>query len=86
MRIQLLWLMYLLSRDQAFIRVPNRVTRSADKIVFKLPAKILPIYEHSPYYIGTHLWNNLPKIVQDSPNVYAFKKEIRRMNRTYVKL
>ena len=86
MRIQLLWLMYLLSRDPAFIRVPNRITRSADKIVFKVLAKILPIYEHSPYYIGTQLWNNLPKIVQDSPNVYAFKKEIRRMNRTYVKL
>ena len=43
MRIQLLWLMYLLSRDQTFTRVPNRVTRSADKIVFKVPAKI-PLY------------------------------------------
>ena len=52
----------------------------------KVPTKILPIYERSPYYIGTHLWNNLPKSVQDSRDVFAFKKEIRRMNRVYVKL
>ena len=57
MRIQLLWLMYLLSRDETFLKVPNRVARSIDKIVFKVPTKILPIYECSPYYIGTKLWN-----------------------------
>ena len=31
----------------------NRATRSIDKIVFKVPAKILPTYERSPHYIGT---------------------------------
>ena len=86
MRIQLLWLMFLLSRDTKFLRVPNRVTRSANKIVFKVPTKVLPIYEHSPYYIGTKLWNELSITVQESVDVYAFKKEIRRLNRQYVKL
>ena len=86
MRIQLLWLMYLLSRDETFLKVPNRVTRSIDKIVFKVPTKILLIYERSPYYIGTKLWNELNRTTQDSPDVFAFKKELRRMNRVYVKL
>ena len=58
MRIQLLWLMFLFSMDNTFIKVPNRVTRSADKLVFKVPSKITPVYEHSPYYIRTNLWNN----------------------------
>ena len=38
-----------------FLRVPNRVTRSAERIVFKVPAKILPVYERSPYYVRTKL-------------------------------
>ena len=86
MRNQLLWLMYVLSRDVEFLNVPNRVTRRMDKIIFKVPAKILPIYERSPFYIGFNLWNELTKVVQESPDVYAFKKEIRKLNRVYMKL
>ena len=86
MRKQLVWLMYTLSRDQAFHRIPNRLTRTAGKIVFKLPTKITPSYERSPSYIGTKLWDDLPSSVQDSPNRFAFKKEIDRINRVYVKL
>ena len=44
MRKQLLWLMFILSRDKAYIKVSNRVTRSADKIVFKVPSKVSPVY------------------------------------------
>ena len=86
MRKQLLWLMFILSRDDVFIKVPNRVTRSIDKIVFKVPAKILPVYERSPYYVGTNLWNELPVSVQDAPDIFTFKREIARMNRVYVKM
>ena len=46
MRMQLLWLMFILSRDETFFKKHNRVTRTAEKIVFKVPAKILPIYEN----------------------------------------
>ena len=78
--------MFILSRDEVFLRVPNRVTRSAEKIVFKVPAKILPVYERSPFYVGTKLWSDLPVRVQDSHYIFAFKKEIARMNRVYKKL
>ena len=64
----------------------SRVTRSIEKIIFKVPTKILPIYERSPYYIGSKLWNDLPKSIQEANDVYAFKKEIRHLNRTYIKL
>ena len=86
MRKQLLWLMYILSRDEVFRNVPNRVTRSGNKIVIKVPTKILPIYEHSTYCKGTKLWNELTATEQDSPDIFAFEKEIARMNRVYVKL
>ena len=79
-------LRYIMSRDEDFLRVPNRVTRSIDKIFFKVPAKITPIYERSPYYIGTKLWNKLPKSIQDCDDTFSFKKEIARLYRTYVKL
>ena len=86
MQKQLLWLMYLLSRDKSYLNVANRVTRSADKISVKVPTKVLPVYERSPYYIGTKLWNEFSKDVQNLPYVYAFKKEVDRVNRVYVKL
>ena len=62
------------------------MTRIVDKIVFKVPAKITPVYEGSPYYIGTKLWNELPKRIQDCDYIYAFAKEIAKMNSKYVKL
>ena len=65
MKKQLLWLMYILSRDDDFLKVTNRVTRSAEKIVFKTPVKITPTYERSPYYIGKKLWNGLSRTIQD---------------------
>ena len=46
--------------------------------------KILPVYERSPYYVGTKLWNELPVRVQESHDIFAFKKEIARMNRVYI--
>ena len=86
MRVQLLWLMYMLSKDVSFLKVPNRITRRVDRIVFNVPNRILSVYERSPYYVGTKLWDDLPNHVQELDNVFAFKKEIRRRHRTYVKL
>ena len=74
MRKQLLWLMYLLSRDKSYLKVAYRVTRSADKISFKVPTKVLPVYERSPYYIGTKLWNEFSKDVQNLPFMHLRKK------------
>ena len=33
------------------------------------------------YYVGIKLWNGLSKVVQESPDVFAFRNEIDRMNR-----
>ena len=51
-----------------------------------MPAKITPVCERSPYYTGINLWNDLNKSVQESHDIFTFKKEIGRLNRTYVKL
>ena len=86
MEKQLLWLMYVLSKDEKYCRIATRETRSADKIVFKVPTKILPVYDKSPYYIGTKLWNKLSKEIQKKENVHVFKREVERRYRNYKKL
>ena len=83
MQKQLLWLMYIMSRDGTFIRTPPRETRAASKLVFKVPVKILPVYEHSPYYQGTNLWNGLEKDTQLRDNIFAFKKDVDKLYNYY---
>ena len=83
MQKQLLWLMYILSRDDNYLRMAPRETRSAQKVVFKVPAKILPIYERSPYYQGIKVWNELEKDTQKRDNVFAFKKDIEKLYKCY---
>ena len=83
MQKQLLWLMYILSREPEYIKVSQRVTRSTEKVVFKVPGKILPVYEHSPYYQGTKLWNGLDKDIQMKDSVCVFKKAIEPLFKSY---
>ena len=73
MRKQLLWLMYLLSKDNKLIKTPVRETRNAVKIVFKVPSRISPKYDKSPFHIGTKLWDELSSDIQSVPTVYEFK-------------
>ena len=75
--------MYILSCDVTYLRAAPRVTRGARKVVFKVPAKILPIYERSPYYQGTKLWNELEKETQKKDNIFSFKKEIDKLYMRY---
>ena len=75
--------MYLLSKDASFIHVPGRVTRTVDKIVFKVPTRIKPIYERSPYYVGTLLWTELSQYTQEANLIFEVKKIIGRMYQTY---
>ena len=72
MEKQILWLMYVLSEDKKYCSVATRETRSADKVVFKVPAKICPVYERSPYCVGTTLWNILTKETKNKENVHLF--------------
>ena len=75
--------MFVLSRDPSYLRVAPWETRSARKVVFKVPAKILPVYERSPYYLGTKLWNGLDKETQKKDTIHAFKKDIDKLYRNY---
>ena len=59
MRKQILWIMFLLSKEENLIEVPVRDTRAATKHVSKVPNRITPKYEKSPFYIGTKLWDEL---------------------------
>ena len=83
MQKQLLWLMYLLSKDANLIKTLTRETRSTSKITFKVPTRITPKYENSPFYIGTKLWNELSREIQHCNNVYEFKKEIYKKYPVY---
>ena len=76
MQKQMLWLMFILSRDNCYLYEHPRQTRNAQKIVFKVPNRITPSYERTPYYIGTKLWNELDVDTQKIENVFAFKKKI----------
>ena len=44
------------------------------------------IYKRSPYFVATKLWDNLPLNVIESPNMFVFRNNIRRLNKTYVNL
>ena len=55
-------------------KVTNRATRQQEKYVFKADTKIGKKYEKSPYYLGTKLWDKLPKETHFAENVHEFKK------------
>ena len=78
MRKQLLWLMYIMSRDEKNRKIGVRDLRSNTKFIFKTDSKIGTKYQRSPYYQGTLLWNELPTSVQFVENVYEFKKLVKR--------
>ena len=75
--------MFLLSKDPDLIKPTIRETRNALRIVFKVPSKITPKYEKSPFLIGTKLWDELPNDIQRANSVLKFKKEINKLYRTY---
>ena len=56
---------------------------TSSKVNFKVPNKITYMYEHSPYYIGTKLWDELPEEIQKLDNVYVFKNEISKIYKAY---
>ena len=83
MQKQLLWLMYLLSKSEIYRKAAPRNTRSANKVNFKVPTKITHVYEHSPYYKDTKLWNVLPEVIQKAENDFVFKNEVAKLHKVY---
>ena len=86
MRKQLLWLMYIDSLNVNNRKITNRVLRSNDKYIFKVDIKIGTKYQHSPYYKGTLLWNELPASTQMITDIVRFKQLISRNYRVYENL
>ena len=86
MRKQLLWLMYIDSRDVNNRKPINRVLRSNDKYIFKVDRKIGTKYQHSPHYIDTQLWNELPASTQTMNDLIRFKQLVSLGYRNYEKL
>ena len=75
--------MYLLSKDATLIKTLTREMRSTSRITFKVPTRITPKYEKSPFYTGNKLWNELPRDIQHCNSVYEFNREIHKKYPVY---
>ena len=82
--VQLLLLMYKLSRKVGNRAVGIRMTRQQEKYLFRIDSKIGTKYSHSPYYKGTILWNELDKDVQFSDSPALFKQHVKKKYQEYV--
>ena len=54
--------------------------------LIKVPTRITPKHEKSPFYVGTKLWDELPIKIQGANSVHEFKREIDKLYRTYKNL
>ena len=86
MQKQLLWLMYIESKNVENRKVCERDLRSADKYIFKVDRKIGTKYQRSPYYMGTLLWNGLTTTTQFARDIFLFKQIIGKRYPLYEKL
>ena len=71
--VQLLSLMYKLSKIEGNRAIGARRTRQQEKYIFRTDSKIGTKYSNSPYYKGSKLWNALEKDVQFADSLFAFK-------------
>ena len=83
-RHQLLMLMYKKSTDFPMHKVLPRNTRESNRIVFKTDNYEGSLYKHSPYFVGSKLWDKLPRDVIEVSNIFVFRNVIRKMNKTHV--
>ena len=67
-------------------KVFPRHTRISRRIVFKTNSYQGSLYKHSPYFVGTTLWDKLPRDTIDLPDIHSFEKKVKGMNCQYVDL
>ena len=77
-------LMYKKSTDFTMHKVFPRNTRESNRIVFKTDSYEGSLYKRSPYFVGSKLWDKLPRNVIEVPNIFVFRNVIRKMNKTHV--
>ena len=63
-----------------------RNTRGSKRIVFKTEHYEGTLYKRSPYFLGAKLWDALAISHIELSDIFAFRKRLKAMNRTYVKL
>ena len=86
MRKQLLWLMYIDSKNVNNRKICERDLRSAQKYIFKVDRKIGTKYQRSPFYVGTLLWNNLNATTQFARDIIQFKQLTGKKYSVYEKI
>ena len=85
-RIQLLLLMPKKSKDVSLHKIFVRNTRGSNRIVFKTDHYEGTLYKRSPYFLGSKLWDALPIVDIDLPDIFSFKKRLKSKNVKYVDL
>ena len=81
--IQLLTLMYKMSKEESNRKVYIRNTREQDKFEFKQDTKIGTKYQYSPFYKGCNLWQKLTREIQFSESITLFKQHVKTMYNTF---
>ena len=82
-RKQLLRLMYINSQNIDNIKIHVRITRTAEKLVFKKATKCTGKFINSPFYKGTLLWDKLDRDVQYVNTLERFMKELKKLYIVY---
>ena len=62
--------------QQVHERTMARNTRQAENYIFEINRVNSVLYSRSPYYVGSTLWNGLPKNTQDLNTKEQFKSAI----------
>ena len=78
--------MYQKSKDIGLHKVFARNTRGSKRIVFKADHYEGTLHKRSPYFQGAKLWGGLSLSDIELPDIFSFRKRLKAMNRTYVKL
>ena len=74
--------MYEKSQNFAFLhQVFPRNTLQSNTFEFQTDSFEGTLYKGRPYFVGTKLWNALPKDVIDLPDIFSFKSSINPLLR-----
>ena len=75
----MLKLIYKLSQDEENVNKfrPERVLRTAPKVIMKIEFTDKERVRRSPYYLCNHLWDRLDSSIQTSNNICEFANRLR---------
>ena len=80
--VQLLSLMFKISKIEENRAVAVRMTRQQVKYVFRLDNRVGTKYSHSPYYVGSMLWDKLPRDIQFAESNFQFKDHVKKYTKS----